>query len=498
MKIKKPPITKSIRFRIMSIYVLIIITMFFGLIASVSNQNKVVREYDHFTRNNTNLSILPVRINQSAQNFEQYLRGRDPNVLLEYYLVNKEIETILKSIHYDIINDRNSSMYFRALKNMHEYQQEAIEEIFQSKNLDIKVYIQLSYLRNLYTYMNREAQMLAFSYLDYSTAEYAKLLYNAKDIEKNMYMIVTVFGLISIGFAVALSKGIFRTMDELCVTAAQLSSAQWEIPDMKTNPFLELNMLADAFNNMKKNIKKYIEELNTKAEVEIQLSHEKLMNVEKDKLLQESQLLALQMQMNPHFLFNTLNMVGRTAMLEDTNNTVLLIESISEILRYNLESKGKMVPIEKEISALRAYVFIQQMRFQERIHFEFNCTDDLQNVCIPPMILQPIVENAIIHGLEDTKRDGEVIITIEREINFIRIVMQDNGKGISKDKLESIISDEIGNPKVGQKTSMGIYNVKKRLLLKYKKENLIAIQSQPDIGTIVTIYIPIKETLKND
>ncbi|AOT71260.1 sensor histidine kinase [Geosporobacter ferrireducens] len=489
---------KSIRFRIMSIYVLIIITMFIGLIASVSNQNKIIREYDHFARNNTNLSALPVKINQSAQNFEQYLRGRDPNVLVEYYLVNKEIEGILESIRYDIINDRNSSMYFRALRNMQAYQQEAAEEIFCSEVLDIKVYIQFSYLRNLYTYMNREAQMLTFSYLDYSTAEYAKLLYSSKDIEKNMYMIVTVFGLISIGFAVALSKGIFRTMDEICVTATQLSSAQWEIPDIKTNPFSELNMVADAFNNMKKNIKRYIEELNAKAEVEIQLSHEKLMNVEKDKLLQESQLLALQMQMNPHFLFNTLNMIGRTAMLEDTDNTVLLIESISEILRYNLESKGKMVPIEKEISALRAYTFIQQMRFQERMHFEFKCTADLQGVCIPPMILQPIVENSIIHGLEDKKRGGKVFITIERERSYLKIIMGDNGKGIEENKLKGILSSAMDAAETGQKTSMGISNVKKRLALNYKRENLIAIQSQPGIGTTVTIYLPMKEAMGND
>ncbi|PUU85947.1 MAG: signal transduction histidine kinase LytS, partial [Halanaerobium sp.] len=248
-----------------------------------------------------------------------------------------------------------------------------------------------------------------------------------------------------------------------------------------------------AFNLMKNNIRNYIKELKEKSELENKLNQEKMDNIEKERLLKESQLLNLQMQMDPHFLFNTLNTVSRTAMFENAAETQNLIIAISKIMRYNLDHKGKLVELEKEIEVLKAYLTIQETRFKEQMDFEIYTDGDLEQIKIPPMIIQPIVENSIIHGLADTASEGRVLIEIKRFAKKVEIKIRDNGIGIESEELSKILNEEPQNSKKEERESLGILNVIKRLKLHYGK-NLLKINSKINQGTEVVIEIPIKNS----
>jgi len=276
-------------------------------------------------------------------------------------------------------------------------------------------------------------------------------------------------------------------MGRLRKYAELLSAAKWEIPDLKDQKYDELNSLAKAFDIMKHSIRKFIEELNEKTEIENNYHIEKLKSTEKDKLIKETQLSALQSQMDPHFLFNTLNTISRMAMFEYADETVKLIEATSKILRYNLDCKDKMVELKEEIRMIEAYVIIQETRFQDQMSFSFDIDKNLDTVKVPPMLIQPIVENAIIHGLREKDSGGIINITVKEKNSYISISIKDNGVGMDNEEMDTLLS-EVKNESMG----LGVFNVKKRLELYYNRSDLLKINSNIGKGTEVLIFIPIE------
>ena len=178
-------------------------------------------------------------------------------------------------------------------------------------------------------------------------------------------------------------------------------------------------------------------------------------------------------------------------MFENAVETQNLIIAISKIMRYNLDHKGKMVELKKEIEVLKAYLTIQETRFKEQMDFEINTIGKLEAIKIPPMIIQPIVENSIIHGLADTDSEGRVVIEIKRLREKVEIKVWDNGIGIESEKLNDILNDQQSKDK-DERKSLGILNVIKRLKLHYGKK-LLEINSTVNEGTEVIIEIPLRE-----
>lgn len=483
---------KSIRTKIISIFLLINVIMIVSFIISFSMKNTITKEYDRSMKTNIELSQLAIEINKSMNSFDQFIRSREAEHIDNYKKSEEQIEAIVTSIKDEVKKDKDSGIFLRNLENMFEYQQQLAREIIVEGGLNIYSYRMLNELRTLSGYMNNHAQMLITSYLDYSNEDYSNLLQRYKDIERSIAVTILFFSFVSFLFAIFLSNDILERITNLAASAEQLAKGNWEVEDVKENQYKEFNMMAQAFNHMKNNIKYFIEELRLKSEVEISLNKEKLINLEKDKLLKESQLMALQTQMDPHFLFNTLNIISRTAMFEDANNTVKLIQATAKILRYNLNHKQKLVKLEEEISTLKAYAFIQETRFQDQIAFEFNIEGSIDDITIPPMTLQPIVENAIIHGLQD-QEEGRIELLISRKDEYVTIRIKDNGKGISKEKLQQIFDEENESNTKGHTTGLGVGNVKKRLELHFDTENLIDIHSEVGQGTTVDILIPLKD-----
>ncbi|MGO1058560.1 sensor histidine kinase [Planococcus sp. FY231025] len=484
---------KSIKFRLLLILVILSSVFLAGNWVSNNANNDIRHEYNLYLDKNTKLSTLPVLINELATNFDILTRNRGKETIAQIRLLNGEVSSILDSIEPTIKNDRESLMYFRALSNMHTYQQEKVKNIILVQQYDSESYKDVVYIKSLYNYMNSSSQSLMMSYQESSSKNYAQAMEEIRKEEVSINSMLVLFGFFSMIFAFMLSKDIFKTLKELSTNAKLLANGEWHMPDIPQIYYKELDHVANAFNKMKEDINIYIMEVNKKAEVELQLQKQSLLTIEKEKLLKESQLLNLQMQMNPHFLFNTLNMVGRTAMLEDNQSTIKLIESISVMLRFNLENEGKMVPLEDELNALQAYIFIQGMRFQERITICLNNEMDMEPFLIPPLSLQPIVENCLIHGLYDIKSGGEVNIRISGKEDAAEITIQDNGKGIDEERLNWILnSEEEEQLPREKKKSIGLANVKKRLELTFNQEDLMQIKSTLNEGTTVHIKLPRK------
>lgn len=224
------------------------------------------------------------------------------------------------------------------------------------------------------------------------------------------------------------------------------------------------------------------------------LAQEKLLMESKEILLLEEKarqmnLKTLLAQIHPHFVFNTLNSIARMALVEDAHQTEELIYKLSDLLRYNLKNSEYFSKIRDEISNIERYLYIQCLRFKDRISYAIDIDESIMEYRIPPMILQPFVENCMVHGLE-TKREGGKIEIVGRLLSHkeIEIKISDNGKGINPEVLNLIRQmDGTSNLRIG----IGLINTHERLRHYFSDRCGLTIESTLDVGTCVSIRVPV-------
>lgn len=221
--------------------------------------------------------------------------------------------------------------------------------------------------------------------------------------------------------------------------------------------------------------------------------------IEKDKqslemrrLVKELELLALQNQINPHFLFNTLNVLSKLAILEGAEKTSDLIVSLSNLLRYSLQKLDKPVTLQEELDHIREYVTIQQARFRDRIRFDLHFDASVLQQQIPALTIQPFIENAFLHGVADMEDGAVITLTLSRANEDVQIEISDNGKGMTEETRLSVLRLE-GEVESSSSTGLGMQNVFRRLQLFYGKEGMVEISSSTGQGTTITIRIPVKK-----
>ncbi|MBU3128278.1 histidine kinase [Clostridium tagluense] len=209
------------------------------------------------------------------------------------------------------------------------------------------------------------------------------------------------------------------------------------------------------------------------------------LSIEKDIL--EKKIIDLEaknmsLMVNPHFLFNTLNCIARIAYFEHSK-TEELIYCLSDLLRYNLKQDDQLHTIGAEIDNIKKYLYIQKVRFKNRLVYDSDIPENIKSYRIPNMVIQPIVENALIHGITPKRDGGKISIYAEEYKNEIVISIMDNGNGFPKDVLQNIQQSE-------NKSGLGFWNTDKRLKRYYGEQYGLTIVKSDYSGSTVTITIP--------
>lgn len=212
--------------------------------------------------------------------------------------------------------------------------------------------------------------------------------------------------------------------------------------------------------------------------------------VEQQNERRKSELDALQSQINPHFLYNTLESI--TWMIEGNKNedAVFMISELAKLFRISL-SKGKtIISIEDEVQHCRSYMNIQKFRYKDRFAIEYQMDEDIYQYCTVKLILQPILENAIYYGVCDMDEDDDarIIIKGRKDANSIYLSVEDNGMGMRQEDAENILMDNQKVPKHG--SGVGLINVHTRIQLIFGTEYGLIVESEADEGTTVTIHLP--------
>lgn len=242
----------------------------------------------------------------------------------------------------------------------------------------------------------------------------------------------------------------------------------------------EMGYVADGFNKMTKRLKDYINRVYV-AEI----------------CRKDAELNALKMQIQPHFLYNSLDVIRMTALDQEDAKTARLLESLAKQLRYVMGTQSERILLKDELDAIREYFVLAKERYEGRISLMVYAADEDRNLFIPKLLLQPVVENAIRHGLREKQGNGAIAIRAERKSDCLEIVVMDDGLGMEEEKVEHIrrvLEDPDRTTAVADRSvSIGMQNVYDRIKLNCGKEYGFSIQSTPGTGTIVTFRLPVWE-----
>lgn len=303
-----------------------------------------------------------------------------------------------------------------------------------------------------------------------------------------------------LGLATAWSlMRLLTPVQEMIGASQAVIRGELDTPDIPVPRQDEIGQLTDAFNRMKHSMAERVTILQEKNEMEQALHQQKTQALELQNRMERSRLQQLRSQIDPHFLFNTLNVILQTAGQEAAYRTQALITALSHLLRYSLMSNDEQVPLSREVRIVDEYYSIYHVRFGERIRMEWRISDsiDLTETMVPSFILQPIVENAFKHGIAPKEEGGRVRIRINplREKGLLYISVCDNGVGIDHAQLRQLQA-ALETP--GERWEhIGIYNVAARLRLLDKRCRL-DIRSHAGWGTAVSLYLPLVELTEEE
>ena len=295
------------------------------------------------------------------------------------------------------------------------------------------------------------------------------LFYNSDQSLQIISVIIFLLIIMSIIIANILAKHICKPIVDLKQIMDTIGNGNFNIryiPSTKD----EIYSLGVTFNKM-------ISEIN-KLFIDIQKK-------EKDKRIE--QLRALQAQINPHFLYNTLDTIQFKAIEHNAYDVSNMIYQLSNIFRISLSDGRENIEISEEITHVISYLSLQEIRYDHKFSYHINCNSYLNDILIPKLILQPLVENSLIHGIRSYVEHGIITIDIQQMNNEIKICVKDNGKGISAEKIKEISYNLKNHIKTN---NYGLYSINERLFINYNDKYSMDIHSIPFIETKITITIP--------
>ncbi len=204
----------------------------------------------------------------------------------------------------------------------------------------------------------------------------------------------------------------------------------------------------------------------------------------------EIELKMLANQINPHFLFNALETIRMKAHVKGDAEIADVVKQLGKIMRRNLEIGSNLVTLKSELDMVTSYLEIQKFRYGDKIQYEIMVDCKLNDYLIMPLIIQPIVENAVIHGLEFKRGHGKVSVHAAKDDNTIKIIIEDNGMGMDPERLSFIVNSLMDEETENTGRHIGLKNVHQRIRLGYGEGYGIEIQSKKDVGTRITVVLP--------
>lgn len=308
------------------------------------------------------------------------------------------------------------------------------------------------------------------SYFDWYIVGYVPLDDMMKSLNMRLIftVVLTAVGIaLAVSFCIILGRKITTPFDRIIKGMAEIEKENYSV-QINDSSFYETQYICTQFNHMSSHLNQLIHD------VYISHLHEK-----------EAQFAALQAQINPHFLYNALDNMNMMLIVRGQEDISDFVMQLSDLMRYNIDASRNRVTLWEDLEQVRKYLFIQKIRFGDRLSYQIECEEEIKNLQIVKLLIQPLVENAIIHGIEPLTQGGEIRIRAWKESEKVIVEISDNGVGIQENDLPRIFGQESW-PSQGH---IGIKNVHSRIRHYYGDEYGLRIVLQ-EHGTCIRVELP--------
>ena len=449
---------------------------------------------------NAHCGELQEAFGQEFKAFEKYVRERSDENQKAYRLACERSESCILQLPFDY-QRIGQERYARSwnIRNGYEQYRTFREELF-SMDMESDAYITELYdIYSMQEYLRDYASTLTQMTMEAGNADYQQKV----PVFQRIPIMIAAFAACLLFFMVLFSgimaRTIIRPVQMLANCSRKIAQNDFSDPDLQVPNRDEMGELVFAFNKMKLATEGYINTLKKNSEMAELLHKEELERIDMEKQLNAAQLALLKSQIDPHFLFNTLNVI--VMMIDEENpesSAAQMIVELAEILNYSL-SDEEMVTVAQEMDYIKRYIGIMRIRYKNRFRIEYEIPEALMDVKIPKLILQPLIENAIFHGVnEKTATDAGLIRVSAKtqpdsaeksEVAMIQLTVEDNGKGMSREKIAEI-QERITQEKVSMR-HIGVQNTAKRIALLYAKRGKMEIFSEEGKGTRIVVEFPV-------
>lgn len=450
--------------------------------------NQMIGQMDSVYLSNVNLNELSDTLADVQNYMYKYLEIKDSESLIAYYRAEQDYRRLLDSLNR-ATSDNPIRLLEKNIRNMSEsYLLTADETVQAKRGLNVEKY-KTSYESSLrlYQFIRHDISELNSRQFRNNLSSYQTLRAALKYQEVISLVVLCIVMVISLVIMMAMTRDIVTPLTNLALTAKLVGQGNFHVKVTPIQSRDELGIVTGTFNQMVDSLALYVNQIKEGAEKEQEMKKRELLM---ENHLKEAQLKFLQSQINPHFLFNSLNAGVQLAEMEDAEKTAVFLGKMADFFRYNVKKGLEDASIREEVEMVENYIYILNVRFAGDIHYSSFLDEKALDYRIPSMTLQPLVENAVNHGIRGIDREGQIRLKVWSKGDHIEIRVEDNGVGISPEHLAQL--EKGGQVQHSQvSTGIGLGNVISRLELYYNTEGIFRIESGGENqGTTVVLTIP--------
>ncbi|MEG2017652.1 MAG: histidine kinase, partial [Clostridium sp.] len=436
-------LNQKMKFYVAAIISLLVVAIgiSFGLLYSY------LSDFNTILKNNNYNQRLNAAFEKQVETYHNYTSLKNDTNKFAYQEASIEVKEALDRLPEDLTTmSKERYLITCSIKNTYEaYQRQMAHVLLIERGTEV-------FIRELYDSLDMQGYLQEYIHkLTKVTLRENDDIYSQKlEFFNKMPSVLILLALVAVIFIIVVGRSIVQLVlnpvMKLAEAAERITAEEYDVPDVVVENEDEIGQLVQAFNSMKHSTAKAINTLKEKNEIESKFHKEEVKRINMEKMVDAMKMRLLQNQIRPHFLFNTLNIISGMARLEGADTTREMTMSLSKLLRYNLKTDSDVVYLSSELGVIKDYIYIQEKRFGARIKFQLNVDEKVDEhlTKIPTFTLQPLVENAIIHGVGPKEEGGTVKIEIIKKNEELHIIVADSGMGMSKEKLK-VINEELNN-----------------------------------------------------
>ena len=483
----------TVRGKIISRSTLILLIMALAMLYTGMTTFNLADSVSVLFGNNLLLKDLRETLGQTDANLTTYLTSKGSDALKDFISASTRLAAVSRKLNREIRNDESLLLQRDLGRVVDHYLAEAESCVTAKRGRDVQgystYYNQSRHTVDLIRYLADRTESVFIADSLTAFTGFRSGIPSAITINAILVVAASLFSLmLMIQYSYTLTEPITIMANAARAVGRGVYDAQ--LPQQGRTD--EVGVMATAFSTMRENVRESFNELKSKTEIEKKLMEDRMVLLDMEHKLKDAELMALQSQINPHFLYNTLSAGMGIAWSEKADRTSRFLEDLAAFIRYSLKPSFRTVRIAEEIECAKRYISLLQARFGDRYHFTIDTDEASLEIQTPALLLQPLIENAITHGLGKREGGGEVRIRIQVAGEETLLSVSDDGEGMSRHEIARILGEEPEDEEPGSR-GIGLRNVMRRVVLSTNGRGSLGIESTIDVGTTVWIRLPRQE-----